>query len=162
MAYSVRTYFTSLISLISGEVLVMLALFIAPITVPWKAHRFYLGLLFFASFLTIHSYVFDKIQTKSSKNSKVPRVDSKENVNEKSSNQPKDNSVKQANAVNGNETAESDNEDNTWLSIYLETALFIRKQHSLSHAEPKISKRRLLYLVVVGFLVGSNLISLSF
>ena len=135
-AYVVRNYLTSLAALLIVEAVVMSTLFIAPISVPWKSSRFFLGLLFFASFLTIHSAIFEKIQSKK-----------KSNKSDADNNKSDGDSTPKAVAV----TEES--EDNTWLSIYLETALFIRKQHSLSHAEPRVSWKRLLYCVIVGFLV---------
>lgn len=134
-AYVVRNYLTSLVALLSVEAVAMSALFIAPITVPWKSTRFYLGLLFFASFLTIHSNIFDKIQKQSKSNTS--------NTN----NEPE---------ALVTSTSKEESDDNTWLSIYLETALFIRKQHSLSHAEPRISWKRLVYCAVVGFLVDMS------
>ena len=135
IAYTVRKYFTSIMALLSSEVIVMIALFAAPMTIPWKSQRFYIGLLFFASFLTIHSYVFDKIQ-KNSKSSKKNQQDV----------------ATRDNTENNNDKEIVDTEDNTWLSIYLETALFIRKQHSVSHADPKVSWKRLIYCFVVAFL----------
>jgi hypothetical protein len=152
IAYTVRTYFTSFIALLSGEVIVMVALFVAPMTLPWKSQRFYLGLLFFASFLTIHSYVFDKIQ----KNSKPPTSTSTTTATTATNTDTNNTDTTNTTALSSSPSSLNNNtdesEDNTWLSIYLETALFIRKQHSLSHADPRLSWKRLIYFVVVAFL----------